>query len=80
MAQGHPSKHGANIEAVWSRPLWKNHHDNRVTGYRCPGTAARESFERWTRSVTYAASGPQPGVVLALTVHVPAIVLLCLLR
>lgn len=31
---GHPSKHGANTEAAWSRPPWEDHHDTHVTGLR----------------------------------------------
>ena len=31
--------------------------------YGCPGTATREPFERWTRSVTPAASSPQSAMV-----------------
>ena len=68
------------MEAIRSRPLWKDHYDNHVTGLRLSGTAAQEPLEQWTRSVTPVASGPQPGVVLVLTVHVPAIVLLSPLR
>jgi hypothetical protein len=68
------------MEALRSRPLWNDYYDDHVTGLRLSGTAAVEPLERWTRSVTPVASGPQPGVVLVLTVRVPAIVLLCPLR
>jgi hypothetical protein len=48
------------MAAAWSRPLWKNHHDNWVTGLRFVREAQRgEPLEQWTRSVTPAASGPQ---------------------
>lgn len=53
---------------------------DRVTSLRLYGTATRELLKRWTRSVIPVASRPQPGVVLVLTVHVPAIVVLCPLR
>ena len=36
-----------------------------------------EALERWTRSVTPAASRPQSAVALVLTIHLPAIVLMC---
>jgi hypothetical protein len=31
---GHPSKHGANTEAAWSRPPREDHHDIHLTGLR----------------------------------------------
>jgi hypothetical protein len=53
---GHPSKHGANTGAAWSRPLREDHHDNRVTGLRLsgdrhPGAARAEDTVRNSRRV-----------------------------
>jgi hypothetical protein len=46
----------------------------------CSRVTARKPPERWTRSVIPTASRLQSGVVLILPVHVPAVVLPCLLR
>ena len=68
------------MEALWSRPLWKDHHDNRVaslrlSGDRRAGAARAVDTVRNSRRV-----GAAAGVVPILTVHVPAIVLLYPLR
>jgi len=40
---GHPSKHGANTEAIWSRPLREDHYDDRETGSSAVRRAPRGS-------------------------------------
>jgi len=47
--------------------------------YCFSGIAAWGPLERWIRSVTPAASSQQSAVVLVFTIHLPLIVLLCLL-
>jgi hypothetical protein len=72
---GHPSKHGPNIDTVWSRPLRKDHHGNRVTGLQVSGDHCAGVVREVDTIRNFRRVGPRPGVVLVLTVHVPVIVL-----
>ena len=66
---GHPSEHGAHIEAVWSRPMRGIIAAAMSVVYRCPCTAVREPLEWWIRSVTPAVPSSQ----LAVSSYLPFI-------
>jgi hypothetical protein len=68
---GHPSKHGANREAAWSRPLREEHHDCRVNGLRLSGERRAGAAQAVDTVRNHGRIEPQPTVILVLTIHLP---------